>query len=75
MGELRGRTHLVVSGLAPAARRVLPLAEVEIVPGTGHSLNAEKADEVNTRVIEFLREADGAAAAGATPPAPPPPPR
>ena len=61
--------------LAAAARRGLPHAEVEIVPGTGHSLNVEKADEVNTRVMEFLREADRAAAAGATPPAPSPRPR
>ena len=61
--------------LAAAARRALPHAEVEIFPGTGHSLNAEKADEVNARVMRFLREADGAAAPGATPRAPPPAPR
>jgi pimeloyl-ACP methyl ester carboxylesterase len=42
--------------LAEAARRALPHAEVEIVPGTGHSLNTEKATEVNARVMRFLAE-------------------
>ena len=42
--------------LADAARRALPQAEVEIVPGTGHSLNPEKAREVNARVMRFLAE-------------------
>ena len=43
--------------LAAAARRALPHAQVEIVPDTGHSLNAEKADVVNARVLQFLEAA------------------
>jgi pimeloyl-ACP methyl ester carboxylesterase len=42
--------------LAAAAALALPGAEIEIVPGTGHSLNAEKADQVNTRMTRFLSE-------------------
>lgn len=42
------------NAFAAAAARALPHAEVEIVPNTGHSLNVEKADVVNTRMIDFL---------------------
>jgi len=41
---------------AAAAARALPHAEIEIVPGTGHSLNAEKAEQVNARMTRFLSE-------------------
>jgi pimeloyl-ACP methyl ester carboxylesterase len=41
---------------AAAAARALPHAEIEIVPGTGHSLNMEKADQVNARMTRFLSE-------------------
>lgn len=41
---------------AAAAAKALPRAEIEIVPGTGHSLNMEKADQVNARMIRFLDE-------------------
>lgn len=37
-----------------AAEKALPNAEIEIIPGTGHSLNMEKAGEVNRRIMEFL---------------------
>lgn len=36
------------------ALNAIPHAEVEIVPGTGHGLNMEKAEYVNGRMIEFL---------------------
>jgi pimeloyl-ACP methyl ester carboxylesterase len=39
---------------AAAAATALPHAEIEIVPGTGHSLNMEKADEVNAKMTRFL---------------------
>jgi pimeloyl-ACP methyl ester carboxylesterase len=39
-----------------AAANALPHAEIEIVPGGGHSLNAQKADEVNAWLIRFLAE-------------------
>ncbi|UCH10751.1 MAG: alpha/beta hydrolase [Fidelibacterota bacterium] len=39
---------------AAAAAQALPHAEIEIVPGTGHSLNVEKADAVNARMVDFL---------------------
>lgn len=42
--------------LAKTAQHALPQAEVEIVPGTGHSLNMERAREVNARVMRFLAE-------------------
>ena len=41
---------------AAAAAGALPHAEIEIVPGTGHSLNVEKAEQVNARMIRFLSE-------------------
>ena len=41
---------------AAAAARALPHAEIEIVPGTGHSLNVEKAEQVNARMTRFLSE-------------------
>ena len=41
---------------AAAAARALPHAEIEIVPGAGHFLNAEKADQVNARMIRFFSE-------------------
>ena len=41
---------------AEKARAALPHVEVEIVPGTGHSLNMEKAKVVNTRIMRFLDE-------------------
>ena len=41
---------------AAAAAKALPRAEIEIVPGTGHSLNMEKADQVNARMTRFLSE-------------------
>ncbi len=41
---------------AAAAQHALPHAEVEIVPETGHSLNMEKADQVNARIKRFLTE-------------------
>ena len=43
--------------LAAAARTALPQAQVEIVPDTGHSLNVEKADEVNAIMLQFLQTA------------------
>jgi pimeloyl-ACP methyl ester carboxylesterase len=39
---------------AAAAAQALPHAEIDIVPGTGHSLNVEKADVVNARMVQFL---------------------
>lgn len=39
---------------AAAASAALPHAEIEIVPDTGHSLNMEKAGEVNRRILRFL---------------------
>jgi pimeloyl-ACP methyl ester carboxylesterase len=41
-------------GFAEAAAAALPHAEIEIVPGTGHSLNVEKAEAVNARIVQFL---------------------
>jgi pimeloyl-ACP methyl ester carboxylesterase len=41
---------------AVAATTALPHAEIVIVPETGHSLNVEKADEVNERILHFLSE-------------------
>jgi len=41
---------------AAAAARALPQAEIVIVSGTGHSLNAEKAHEVNGTITRFLAE-------------------
>jgi len=32
----------------------IPHAEVVIVPETGHGLNMEKPEEVNSKIIEFL---------------------
>lgn len=42
--------------LAAAAARAVPHAEIEIVPDTGHSLNMEKADAVNERMMRFLAD-------------------
>lgn len=39
---------------ALAAGKALPHAEIEIVPDTGHSLNVEKSEVVNARMINFL---------------------
>lgn len=39
---------------ANAAARALPHAEIEIIPETGHSLNVEKADVVNAKMVDFL---------------------
>ncbi len=39
---------------AQAAALALPHAEIVIVPGTGHSLNVEKADVVNAKMVNFL---------------------
>ena len=39
---------------AAAAATALPHAEIALVPGTGHSLNVEKAGEVNARMVDFL---------------------
>jgi pimeloyl-ACP methyl ester carboxylesterase len=39
---------------AEAAAKALPHAQIEIVPETGHSLNVEKADTVNTIIVDFL---------------------
>jgi len=39
---------------AQAAAAALPHARIVIVPGTGHSLNVEKADEVNQTLMNFL---------------------
>ena len=41
---------------AAAAASALPHAEIVIVPGTGHSLNAEKADQVNATMTRFLSD-------------------
>lgn len=41
---------------ATAAAVALPHAEIEIVPGAGHFLNAEKAEQVNARMTRFLSE-------------------
>lgn len=41
---------------AAAAAAALPHAAIEIVPDTGHSMNVEKAAEVNARVLRFLRD-------------------
>jgi len=41
---------------AEAAATALPHAEIVIVPGTGHSLNVEKADIVNSRMVNFLQQ-------------------
>ncbi len=38
------------------ARKALPHAKVELVPDTGHSLNIEKPEQVNSRVLRFLEE-------------------
>ena len=45
-----------VDAFARAAHSAIPHAEIDIVPGTGHSLNMEKADVINARMITFLRE-------------------
>jgi len=37
-----------------AASKALPHAEIEIVPNTGHSLNVEKANVVNEKMVRFL---------------------
>lgn len=42
--------------LISTAASVLPHAEVEIVEGTGHSLNVEKPEVVNGRILRFLGE-------------------
>lgn len=39
-----------------AAKRALPHAQVDLVPETGHSMNVEKAEEVNRRVLMFLKD-------------------
>jgi len=41
---------------AVAAAKALPHAEIELIPDTGHSLNMEKSDQVNSRVLRFLKE-------------------
>ncbi len=41
---------------ALAAGNALPHAQIALVEGTGHSLNVEKPDEVNSRMLTFLRE-------------------
>ena len=40
--------------LAVAVYESLPSAEVELVDDAGHGLNAEKADWVNARMLEFF---------------------
>lgn len=39
---------------AEAAAKALPHAQIDIIPGTGHSLNVEKSNEVNDRILQFL---------------------
>ncbi len=41
---------------AEAASRALPHAEVEILPGAGHSLNMSHPAVVNRRILEFLKK-------------------
>lgn len=41
---------------AEAADAALPQAQVALIEDTGHSLNVEKPDEVNGRILEFLKE-------------------
>jgi pimeloyl-ACP methyl ester carboxylesterase len=45
---------LLLPEIRHAAAAALPHAEIEIVPGTGHSLNVEKAEAVNARIVQFL---------------------
>ena len=39
---------------------VAPHIKTEIIPGAGHDLSMVRADLVNTRVLEFLRQSDAA---------------
>ncbi len=39
-----------------SAEKALPQAEIELIQDTGHSLNVEKPDEVNRRILKFLQE-------------------
>ncbi len=40
--------------LARAAALALPHAEIEIVEGAGHSVNVEKPEQVNAKLVQFL---------------------
>lgn len=42
--------------LAAAAAKVLPHAEIEIIPETGHSLNIERSSVVNAKMVDFLHK-------------------
>ncbi len=56
---LAGGTPIIYKNpekFAANARKALPHAEVELVPDTGHSLNMEKPEQVNSRVLRFLEE-------------------
>lgn len=44
--------------VAERARRLIPGARVEIVPGAGHALFYDRPDVVNRRIIEFAGKAD-----------------
>lgn len=44
------------AGFTSAAAKALPHAEIELIPDTGHSLNMEKPDQINSRVLRFLKD-------------------
>jgi pimeloyl-ACP methyl ester carboxylesterase len=51
----------VVSNPVAAKRRLaelLPTAEVEIYPGTGHGVRGQIPDQVTARIVEFLARHD-----------------
>lgn len=41
------------------ARRLIPHVAVDILPNTGHMMSTEKPDYVNSRILDFLKEATG----------------
>ena len=53
-----GKPIIYIDPLAftEAAANALPHAEIEIIANTGHSLNVEKPDEVNRRILRFLAD-------------------
>ncbi|NOH03398.1 MAG: alpha/beta hydrolase [Chloroflexi bacterium] len=45
--------------VAKRARRLIPHVEVDIIPNTGHMMSTEMPDFVNSRILDFLKEATG----------------
>ena len=40
-------------------RRLVPDADTEFIPGAGHAVTLERADEVNRRIVDFITRVDG----------------